>query len=42
MQRDKINKDAAKLFDTLLLIRNTNPTVFTSKMEDFNKMSHGS
>ena len=39
MQRDKINKDAAKLFDTLLLIRDTNPTVFTSKMEDFNKMS---
>lgn len=38
-QRDSINKDAAELFDTLVLIRNTNPSVFTSKMKDFDNMS---
>lgn len=39
VQRDTINKDAANLFDTLLLIRDTNPIVFTNKMKDFESMS---
>lgn len=39
IQRDNINGDAAKLFDTLLLIRDTNPSVFASKMKDFESMS---
>lgn len=39
MQRDNINRDAAKLFDTLISIREINPTVFTNKMKDFEAMS---
>lgn len=39
MQRDNINRDAAKLFDTLITIREINPTVFTNKMKDFEVMS---
>lgn len=38
-QKDKINKDAANLFETLLLIRSTNPTVFAHKMKEFESMS---
>ena len=38
-QRDTINKDAANLFDTLLLVKGTNPIVFTNKMKDFERMS---
>lgn len=39
IQRDSINSDAAKLFDTLIAIREINPTVFTNKMKDFEAMS---
>lgn len=39
VQKDTINKNAANLFDTLLLIRDTNPIVFTDKMKDFENMS---
>lgn len=39
IQRDSINRDAAKLFDTLIAIREINPTVFTNKMKDFEGMS---
>lgn len=39
IQRDSINRDAARLFDALIPIREINPTVFTNKMKDFETMS---
>lgn len=39
-QRDKINKDAGRLFDTAILIKDINISVFNSKMEEFKDMSN--